>query len=98
MTTTLHPHAPAAHFAIETARKRVTLFNVDTCECCGGEVLAPNAVGGDARDLQKYLDLGMTTRDIPTAEIDVDEVGITFCTDCGGVSPPNEDEPVDLLK
>ena len=61
---------------------RVVLFDVDTCDHCGREVIAPNHVGtgNTERELRR---MGMTRRAVPAEEIyHSDDLGDCACETC----------------
>lgn len=73
------------HYALlSSASNDSKLFNVGTCPACGAEVVEPNAVGcsNPPADL---MALGMTGRDMPDNERQVNENGEDNCDACVGM-------------
>lgn len=101
-------NGPYRHFCV-LPDGRTKLFNVTKCEKCGCEVEDVNAIGGVARDVPKYLDLGMTARpELCEDLVWSDELGMAVCEGCYSTAlnvkdkkegnPTVEDVIIDFLR
>jgi len=67
----------------ENKNGKITLFNIEECDNCGAAVEAPNSVGGSAKDLKKYENLGMVERKMPRNQLIPNEkTGDCECERC----------------
>ncbi len=76
----LNKNAPAPFF--EVVGKKTNLFDVETCDSCGKECIAPNSVGGTTADVAKYKSLGMKERKAPSSELNLNDDGDAVCDSC----------------
>jgi len=54
----IRPIMGCTHYKVEKEGK-TTLFNLDTCETCGGLVRGPNSIGGSTKDIPVYQKQGL---------------------------------------
>ena len=59
---------PWKYYSKADSRGNRTLFNVDICEHCGEETLAPNTVSTREKE-EKLQRLGLVEKEIPSLEL-----------------------------